>query len=147
MTENVQSYIDMLRNFAGGLGLPKLDIDKLIETHRKNSDALGRSAETAVAGAQAVAKRQREALEAGLREASTLAREFRPLGDAKENLARQTEFARKVFDITVQGAREAAQTAKQSTGDSVEIVSERLKQTFEEVRGVASRAGGETGKK
>jgi len=40
MTENVQSYIDMLRNFAGGLGLPKLDVDKLIETHRKNIDAL-----------------------------------------------------------------------------------------------------------
>ena len=147
MTENVQSYIDMLRNFAGGLGLPKLDVDKLIETHRKNIDALGRSAETAAAGAQAVAKRQRETLEAGLREASTLAREFRPLGDAKENLTRQTEFARKVFDITVEGARDSAQTATQSTGDSVKIVSERLKETFEEVRGVASRAGGETGEK
>lgn len=147
MTENVQSYIDMLRNFAGGLGLPKLDVDKLIETHRKNIDALGRSAETAAAGAQAVAKTQRETLEAGLREASTLAREFRPLGDAKENLARQTEFAKKVFDITVQGARESAQTTKQSTSDSVKIVSERLKETFEEVRGAAGRAGDEPGKK
>jgi phasin family protein len=147
MTENVQSYIDMLRNFAGGLGLPKLDVDKLVETHRKNIDALGRSVETAAAGAQAVAKRQRETLEASLREASTLAREFRPLGDAKENLARQTEFARKVFDITLQGARESAQAAKQSTGDSVKIVSERLKETFEEVRDVADRAGSETGKK
>ena len=147
MTENVQSYIDMLRNFAGGLGLPKLDIDKLIETHRKNIDALAKSAETAAAGAQAVAKRQRETLEAGLREASTLAREFRPLGDAEENLARQAEFAKKVFDITVQGAQESAQQAKQSASDSVKIVSERLKESFEAIRGAAGRTGDQADKK
>jgi len=146
MTENVQSYIDLPRNFAGGLGLPKLDIDRLIETHRKNIDTLGRSAEMAAAGAQAVEKKQRETLEVALREASTLAREFRSLGDAKDTLARQTEFAGKVFDITVEGARESAQTAKQSADDSVKIVSERLKETFEEVRGLASRAGGDTAK-
>ena len=134
MTQNVQSYIDMLRNFAGGLGLPKIDVDKLIETHRKNIDALARSAETAAAGAQAMAQKQRETLDAGLREASTLARELRPLGDAKDNLARQTEFAKKVFDITVQAAQESAQKAKQSTTESVKIVSERLKESFEEIR-------------
>ena len=140
MTQNVQSYIDMLRNFADGLGLPKIDVDKLIETHRKNVDALARSAETAAAGAQAMAKKQYETLDAGLREASTLAREFRPLGDAKENLARQTEFAKKVFDITVQAAQESAQAAKQSTTDSAKIVGERLKESFEEIRDATRRS-------
>lgn len=147
MTDSVQSYIDLLRNFAGGLGLPKLDVDKLLEAQRKNIDALSRSAEAAAAGAQAVAKKQRETLEAGLREASTLAREFQPLGDAKENLTRQMEFAKKVFDITVQGARDSAQAAKQSTEDSVKIVSERLKESFEEVRTVAGHAAGGAVKK
>ena len=47
MAHDAQSYIDMLRNFAGGLGVPKLDVDKLIESQRKNIDALGQSAPAA----------------------------------------------------------------------------------------------------
>ncbi len=57
----------------------------------------------AAQGAQTVAQKQREVMEAGLREAATLAREYKPLGKVHENLALQTEFARKVFDIAVEG--------------------------------------------
>jgi hypothetical protein len=54
-----------------------------------------------------VAQKQREVLEAGLREAMTLAREYKPLGKVHENIALQTEFARKVVEIAVQGAQES----------------------------------------
>ena len=67
----------------------------------------------AAQGAQSVAQKQREVLEAGLREAATLARDYRALGKIHENLALQTEFARKVFEIAVQGAQESASTARQ----------------------------------
>ena len=80
--------------------------------------ALGQSAKVAAQGAQSVAQKQREVLEAGLREASTLAREYKPLGKVQENLALQTEFARKMFDIAVKGAQDSASTARQSTCQS-----------------------------
>jgi hypothetical protein len=81
MVQGIQSYIDMLRKFGSEVGLPKLDVDKLIEAQRKNIDALERSAKAAAGGAQSVAQKQREVLEAGLREASALARGFQPLGN------------------------------------------------------------------
>ncbi|KJC39154.1 hypothetical protein UP09_25095 [Bradyrhizobium sp. LTSP885] len=132
MTDNA-SYVDMLRKFGTDLGLPKLNVDELLQTQRKNLDALGQSAKVAAQGAQSVAQKQREVLEAGLREAATLAREYMPL-KIQENLALQTEFTRKVFDIAVKGAQDSASTARQSTTDAVKIIQDRVKESFEEFR-------------
>jgi phasin family protein len=142
MTKETQSYIDMLRNFGGSFGLPQVDVEKLIETNRKNLEALGESAKVAAGGAQSVAQKQREVVEAGLREASALARGFQPLGNAQEILAKQTEFVRKVFDITVQGARDSADLSRQSTTEAVKIIQDRMKASLEELRGSVTRQAG-----
>jgi phasin family protein len=128
------SYIDMLRKFGSDLGLPKLNVDELLQAQKKNIDALGESAKVAAQGAQSVAQKQREVLEAGLTAAETLARQYKPLGQMHENVALQTEFARKVFEIAVEGARESASTARQSTTDAVKIIQDRVKQSLEEIR-------------
>ena len=133
MTETT-SYIEMLRKFGTDLGLPKLNVEELLQTQKKNIDALGQSVKVAAQGAQSVAQKQREVLEAGLREAATLAREFKPLGKVHENLALQTEFARKVLDIAVKGAQDSASTARQSTTEAVKIIQDRVKESFEELR-------------
>ncbi|WP_342725995.1 TIGR01841 family phasin [Bradyrhizobium sp. B097] len=133
MTDNT-SYIDMLRKFGRDLGLPKLNVDELLQAQKKNLEALGQSAKVAAEGAQSVAQKQREVIEAGLREASTLAREYKPLGKIHENLALQTEFARKVFDIAVKGAQDSASTARQSTTEAVKIIQDRMKENFDEFR-------------
>ncbi len=134
MAQDTISYIEMLRKFGSDLGLPKLDVEKLIEAQKKNIDALSQSARVAAQGAQSVAEKQREVLEAGLREAANLARGYQPLGKIQDNLAVQTEFARKVFEIAVKGAQESATTAKQSTSEAAKIVQDRLKESFEEIR-------------
>ena len=131
------SYIEMLRKFGSDLGLPKLNVDELLQAQKKNIDALGQSAKVAAQGAQSVAQKQREVLEAGLREAATLAREYKPLGKIHENIALQTEFARKMFEIAVQGAQESASTARQSTTEAVKIIQDRVKESFEEIRASA----------
>jgi len=78
-------------------------------------------------------------LKLGLREATNLARGYQPLGKIQDNLAVQTEFARKVFEIAVKGAQESATTARQSTGEAAKIIQDRLKESFEELRGSISR--------
>jgi phasin family protein len=125
----------MLRKFGSDLGLPKLNVDELLQAQKKNIEALGQSAKVAAQGAQSVAQKQREVLEAGLREAATLAREYKPFGKVHENIALQTEFARKVVEIAVKGAQESASTARQSTTDAVKIIQDRVKESFEEIRG------------
>ena len=140
MANEMQSYIEMLRNFATSVGLPQVDVDKLIETNRKNIAALAESAKVAAGAADSMAQKQREVLQAGLREAQAFARDFKPLGDARENLARQTEFVRKVFDVSVQGARQAADVSRQSTTEAARIIQERMKASLEELRASIRRA-------
>jgi len=132
MAHETQSYMDMLRKFADGMGLPKLDVDKLIESQRKNLDALGQSAKVAAEGAQSVAQ---------------MVKAFQPLGNPQETVAKQTELARKVFDVALHGAQETAQMARQSTSDAVKIIQDRLKESLEEFRDSVSRANGGHGKK
>jgi hypothetical protein len=51
------------------------------------------------------------------------------------NLARQTEFAKKVFDIALLDAQETAQLTRMSTGDAVKILQDRMRKSLEEIRG------------
>jgi len=139
MANETTSYVDMLRKFGSDLGLPKVDVDKLIESHKKNIDALSQSATVAAQGAQSVAQKQREIFEAGLREATKLAQGYQPLGKLQDNLALQTEFAKKVFEIAVKGAQESATTARQSTSEAVKIIQDRLKESFDEMRSSVNR--------
>ena len=139
MANETTSYVDMLRRFGSDLGLPRVNVDKLIESHKKNIDALSQSATVAAQGAQSVAQKQREIFEAGLQEATKLAQGYQPLGKLQDNLALQTEFAKKVFEIAVKGAQESATTARQSTGEAVKIIQDRLKESFDEMRSSVNR--------
>ena len=139
MANETTSYVNMLRKFGSDLGLPKVDVDKLIESHKKKIDALSQSATVAAQGAQSVAQKQREIFEAGLQEATKLAQGYQPLGKLQDNLALQTEFAKKVFEIAVKGAQESTTTARQSTSEAVKIIQDRLKESFDEMRSSVNR--------
>jgi phasin family protein len=131
------SYIETLRKFVADLGVPKLNVDELLKTQKQNIDALGESIKVTAQGAHSLAQKQREVLEAGLREAATLAREYKPLGKVPDNVAQQTEFAKKMLEIAVQGAQESATTAKQSTTDAVKIIRDRMVKSVEEIKASA----------
>src|SRR5258707_15051291 len=142
MTEATQSWLEMLKNFGSDLNLPKVDVDKLIEMHRKNLDALEQSAQVASAGAKSIADKQREIVETAFREAAAMARDFKPTGDPKEVFAKQTEFAKKAFDITVQNTRDVAQLATQTTTDASKIIRDRLRERLNELGASLRRAQG-----
>src|SRR5215472_4040258 len=110
-----QSFLDMIEEFGTGLGVPKVDVDKLIEVHRRNIDALGRSARVATEGAKSLADKQREIIETAFRETSAMVRDFKPTGNPQEMLVKQTEFAKKAFDITLQNTRDIAELAMKTT--------------------------------
>ncbi|WP_158554823.1 phasin family protein [Methylovirgula sp. 4M-Z18] len=141
MTETFQSYIDMFRKFGTDLGLPKLDVDKLVDMQQKNLDALSQSAQTAAEGAKAVAQKQRSIIEESLREATALAQDFKPLGSPQENIARQTEFAKKVLSVAIDGARETHALAHESSTKVAEIIKGRLKDSVAELSSSVSGEG------
>jgi phasin family protein len=125
-------FIDMMRKFGTDLQVPKVDLDQMVEAHRKNIEALTSSVAAMTEGAQVMAQKQREVVEASLHEASALAQELKAHSD--QNLARQTAFTKKVFDIAVQGAQDTAQLTRISTADAVKILQDRMREGLEEIR-------------
>jgi phasin family protein len=135
------SILEQMKAFGSRLGLPKVDVDKLVDLNLKNIDALGRSAQAAGEGAKALAGKQREMVETAFRETSAMVRDFKPSGNPQEILAKQSEYARKAFEITMQNTRDVAELAKDTTKEATSILRDRLHESLAELRDSISRGG------
>ena len=135
------SILEQMKAFGARLGLPKVDVDKLVDMNLKNIDALGRSAQVAGEGAKALAEKQREIVETAFRETSAMVRDFKPSGNPQEILAKQSEYARKAFEITIQNTKDIAELTKKTSTDATSILRDRLRDSLAELRDSISRAG------
>lgn len=128
------SFMDMFAQFGRDLKLPNVDVDAILEHHRKNLEALEKSARASATGASTLMAKQREMLEEAMREATAMAESYRAPGTPRELVARQTEFARKAFESAVGNAGEVADLVRKSGTESLDILRERIRQAMAEVR-------------
>jgi phasin family protein len=128
------SFMDMFTKFGHDLKLPNVDIEAILDHHRRNLEALEQSARVTAAGASSLMHRQREMLQETLSEATEMARNYRAPGDAQKLIAQQTEFAKKAFESAVSNASEVAELVKKSGTESIDILRNRIKEAMAEVR-------------
>jgi phasin family protein len=107
---------------------------KIWEHHQKNVDAMSRSWQAMAGGATAVANKQREIVEATMKDMAELARDFKPTGSAQELFAKQAEFAMKAVDKVITNGRDIAELVEKSGSEALAIVNERVQQSVEEIR-------------
>jgi phasin family protein len=136
-----ESFLDQMKAFGARLGLPKVDVDKLVDIQLKNIDALGRSAQATGEGAKALADKQREIIQAAFKETSAMVSGFRPVGDPQATLAKQQDYAKRAFELTMQNTRDIAELAKKTTTDATMIIQDRLRASLTELRESVNRAG------
>lgn len=129
-----QSFIDMFARLGRELRLPDMDIEKIIEHHRRNLEALEKSARAASAGAASMMTRQREMVEEALAEVSDMARHYRVPGNPRDLVASQVDLARKSFEAAVKNAGEMADLTRQTGSESLGILRERIHDALEEIR-------------
>jgi len=128
------SFIDMFKNFGQDLKMPSVDVDKIIEHHRKNLETLEKTAKAATAGASSVMAKQREILQETLRDVTDMAQNFRASGNPQDMIAKQADFAKRSFETAVKNASEMADVVRQSSTETIEILRARIKEAMEEVR-------------
>ena len=121
------SFLDQIKAFGARLGLPKVDVDKLIEMNRKNVEALMQSASVVGEGAKALAEKEREIVKVVFNETSAIVKNFRPTGSPQEIVAKQSEYARKAFEVAMQNTRDLAGLATKTTAEAAGIVRERIR--------------------
>jgi len=143
-----ESFLDQMKAFGTKLGLPKVDVDKLVEMNRKNFDALMRSASMAGEGAKAVAEKQREIIQAAFKETSAMVQNFHPPGTPQEILAKQSEYAKTAFEVAMQNTRDLAELTTKTTAEATKIIRDRVRENLSELQdSVSAAVGGKGGKK
>jgi phasin family protein len=132
--EGKQSFIDIVRQFALDLGLPKIDVDKLVIAHQKNFEALTQTAQITSESVKTIAAKQKETIESAFREAVEMARSVKLTGDPKELLAKQTEAVNRALDAAVGNTREIAERIQKANADAFKVVADRITESIAEVR-------------
>ncbi|RWA75693.1 phasin family protein [Mesorhizobium sp. M1C.F.Ca.ET.193.01.1.1] len=128
------SFLDMFGRFGRDLKLPNVDVQAILDHHRKNIEALEKSARAGAAGATSVLSRQREMMQDALSEITRMAQNYQVPGNPQELMTKQLEFARKSFETTLKNAGEVAELVKKSGTESIEILRDRIKDAMAEIR-------------
>ncbi|MDX8450266.1 MULTISPECIES: phasin family protein [Mesorhizobium] len=128
------SFLDMFSRFGRDLKLPKVDVQAILDHHRKNLEALEKSARASAAGASSVLSRQHEMVQEALGEITRMAQNYQAPGNPQELMTKQVEFARKSFETTLKNAGEVADLVRKSGTESVEILRDRIKDAMAEIR-------------
>jgi phasin family protein len=129
-----ESVLDMFSRLGSEMKLPKVDIEAVLDHHRKNLEALEKSAKASAAGASSVLSKQREVLRDTLNEIVDMAGSYRASGSPQELMSKQAEFARKSFEAAVKNAGEVAEIVRKSGTESIDILRERMRESLEEIR-------------
>jgi len=128
------TFLDMFSRFGRDLKLPNVDVQSILDHHRKNLEALEKSARASAAGASSVLSRQHEMVQDALHEITRLAQNYQAPGNPQDLMTKQVEFARKSFEAALKNAGEVADLARKSGTESVEILRERIKDAMAEIR-------------
>lgn len=134
MTQSSQSILDMFKKLGQDMKIPAVDLEKIIDHHRKNLEALAASGKAAAEGATAFAAKQRELVEAAIKDIQAAAQNFKMPGSAQEMMAAQTEFAKQAMEAAVKNTRDMAELVQKSNQDAIRIIQDRMKESYEEIR-------------
>lgn len=129
-----ESILDMFSKLGSEMKLPKLDVEAVLDHHRKNLEALEKSAKAGAAGAASLLSRQREMLQDTLQRITDMNDGLRGAGNPQELMSRQADLARKSFETAVKNAGEVADIVRKSGTESLDILRERIREAMEEVR-------------
>jgi phasin family protein len=126
MTDRLQGL-----DLAGGAG-------KLLESGRKDLQALIQANEKSYQGLQTVVQRQTEMLKSAISEWQTAAGAM-PGKDPKENLAKLDALGRQSFQRAIDDIKELANLAAKSQAEAFEVVRQRIQANVDEASKLLQR--------
>lgn len=130
-----------VKKMLGDFKIPSVDIDSLVGASRKNIEALGEANKIAFEGYQAVARRQAEILRETMTEAAGLLR-----GGAVRDVGKAPEVLKQALESALANMRELAEMTSKANSEAFEVISRRLSENLDELRGAAKPAKGKTEK-
>lgn len=124
--------------------MPNMDFTGLMESQRRNLEALATANARAYEGLQAVMQRQTELIRQTLEESTGMMGDFMRVGTPEEKMARQTEITKLVFEKTVSNLKELTEMLAKSNHEAANVLTERVSESLEELKARMLTTGGKT---
>jgi phasin family protein len=134
-----EQFSKLLESFQ----VPGVDLRSVLDSQRKNVEALTQATQIATEGATAVGRRQAEILRSAIEQAATMARNLKVTGNPSEAAAAQSELFRKAVEIALANARELAEMVEKSNREAFEVIQRRVSEGLQEIRNAVP--GGKAG--
>lgn len=126
--------MEHLAKTIGHYPLAGINIDTLLESNRKNIEALGAANRLIFENAETVMRRQGEMLRQTLEEASVTLKAFSKADTPQDLAMKQGELFRQIFLRALENMREVANMMTQSSSQALEAINERVRDNVEEIK-------------
>jgi phasin family protein len=129
---NPNSMFEEYKKVIGGFKLPGIDVAAILETRRKDIEAIAEANTTALAGVQSLAQKQSEILHTTLTELQSLV--SRVSKSEAQPAANTGEVVQQALQKALVDMQELADTAYRAQADSVAVVTKRVAEHVEELK-------------
>jgi phasin family protein len=124
-----KTIMDMFADMGNQFNLPKIDYDALLDTRRKDIDAVQKSLLVLSQGRAFIA-RQQEVFADMIRQSRELIDEFKPRGSPAEIAAKQTDLATRTFEAVAKNTKDIAELVQKSAGEASTIIMNRMRESI-----------------
>ena len=134
-------FVDFSK-FAEQFKVPGVDSKALIETQRKNVEAVTQANRVALEGLQAITQRQAEILRQAMEEGVKVVREMAKPGQPVEKFAAQADLLKQAYELSLANARELAEMGAKSNTEAADVLTHRFAASLDELKGVLNQVNG-----
>jgi phasin family protein len=133
------SQSDFTKFFAP-MTSPAFGVKSLMESQRKNMQALTEAQQLAFQGIRAIAQRQSELLSRVARDNSVMAREMMAEGTPEEKMSRNADAIKSVYERAIEDLRALSDMANKSSEEATGVITKRIAATMNEIQTVLEKS-------
>lgn len=130
---------DMMK-VLGEFRMPAMpDMDALAAAQRRNIEALSTANRVALEGAQAVARRHMEIMQASVAEMTEAMKALSTADAPQDKAAKQAALAKSTYEKAVSNLQEIADLIQKSNSEALSVLNKRFAEAMDEVKGLVGK--------
>ena len=138
-----QTIFDMdFTKIMADFKFPAVDMDALLASQRRNIETFSAANKVALEGAQAIAKRHMEIVQAAVTEMSDAMKALAGNEAPQAKAAKQAELMKTAYEKAVANMRELADMIQRANGEALGLLNKRFAETMDEMKTMMEKAKG-----
>lgn len=118
----------------GDLKFPVVGFETVVETQRKNIEALTAANQTAFEGVQALFQRQAEVVRSSVEELTKATTDLWSTVSPEEKAAKQADLVKKSYESAIANLREAIDMLAKSNTQAADLINKRVGESLDELK-------------